>query len=285
MSVKVMSWVLEHSRASAGDLLVLLILADHADDETWSCWPGIARLAALARMSERGVQYCLRNLEGLGELEVTPPGDHKTNTYRIRLEQYETLPFVSSRLPAEDSGVQSLHPVKPSSPGGEAQFTRGVKPSSPEPSLNRHIEPSDSLLPPTEYQIDLNLNPIPFLEQTCRRHGIKHIKLDKFGRDLLNEADRAGPFRPAFRGALVEAVESRAGDTWESVWPAVKSMVLGVRGFKATATARGPTALAQRRLERRYEEVVRQPERPRRKSQDELTKELIDADDDPVWND
>lgn len=88
MSVKVSSRLWENSHASGGDLLVLLALADHANEDG-ECWPGIASLASKTRMSERNVQRILRRLREAGELHVTQrPGKgwNSTSMYRFRLE-------------------------------------------------------------------------------------------------------------------------------------------------------------------------------------------------------
>jgi hypothetical protein len=268
LSIEVMTWAWKHSRASGTDLLVLLALADWSNDGGFS-WPSITVLAKKTRVSERTVQRSITALEGLLELKVfDSTGGRNTNEYQIL------------------QGCQSVTPgVTPVAARGDTHDTPGVTPVSPNTSIDTSIDTSESPLPPTEDQIDLNLNPIPFLEQTCRRHGIKHVKLDKFGKDLLNEADRSGPMRVVFRAGLLGILEEHHGELWEVVWPEVKAMASGARNFRSTATARGSPAVAGRRLERRFEQAVsRYPERPRRKSQDELTKELIDADDDPVWD-
>jgi hypothetical protein len=69
MSIKVMSWVWEHGPDGPGELLVLLALANFADDDG-ACWPSIARVAHLARMSERNARRVIRKLELGGYLTV-----------------------------------------------------------------------------------------------------------------------------------------------------------------------------------------------------------------------
>lgn len=84
MSVKVTAAVWERSAAEGTDRLVLLALADHADDETWSCWPSLSHLAAKCRISERTVRRSLRDLEAAGEVQtVTRAGT--SSRYHIRL--------------------------------------------------------------------------------------------------------------------------------------------------------------------------------------------------------
>ena len=81
MSVQAMEAVLRSSRAKGSELLVLLLVANHAGSEDHSTWVSATTLAAEARMSERQVRRILQRLAtpveegGLGELEITPrPG-------------------------------------------------------------------------------------------------------------------------------------------------------------------------------------------------------------------
>lgn len=63
MSVRTITRVWDHSKQSSTDLLLLLAIADHADDDG-VCWPGIARLAQKTRTSER---QTIRNIEKLAK--------------------------------------------------------------------------------------------------------------------------------------------------------------------------------------------------------------------------
>ena len=62
MSIRVMSAVWESTTLDPFERLVLLSLADHADDEG-HCYPSIARLCRRTGMKERGVQNVIRRLE------------------------------------------------------------------------------------------------------------------------------------------------------------------------------------------------------------------------------
>jgi hypothetical protein len=126
MSIRTMSVVWQHSKLGGTELLLLLAISDFASDEGMA-WPSVATLAGKIRMSERGTHYLLRKLEASGELVIERnKGPKGCNLFRVQILQG-----------AIHAGVQ------PSSPGGATQFTRGVQPSSPEPSVNRH-EPSVS---------------------------------------------------------------------------------------------------------------------------------------------
>lgn len=66
-----MSRVWEHAQASGGALLVLLALADHADDEGYA-WPNRETLSQKARLKERQVINVLATLTQAGDLAYLP---------------------------------------------------------------------------------------------------------------------------------------------------------------------------------------------------------------------
>jgi Helix-turn-helix domain len=61
MSIRVMTQVWQRARFAGGDLLVLLALADWANDEG-CCWPSLVAIAAKARLSKRQVCRVLAKL-------------------------------------------------------------------------------------------------------------------------------------------------------------------------------------------------------------------------------
>ena len=87
MSIKISTKVWQHSRNKSGNLLVLLALADHANEEGYA-YPGIPLLAREARMSQRHTRRCLNELVTSGELDVLPKQAPSGRTlYRICLDQ------------------------------------------------------------------------------------------------------------------------------------------------------------------------------------------------------
>lgn len=131
-----MTWVFNNSEATGSERLVLLALADHADDEDWSCWPSIERLAKKARVSESTARRCIKKLEQDGRLQVQTNAapshrqDRRTNMYTLVDE-------VSGCTPVEN-GVSNpaLRGVKRPDNGVS---TVTPKPSL-EPSLNRNAK-------------------------------------------------------------------------------------------------------------------------------------------------
>ena len=77
----------KHSQASGSELLLLLALADMANDEG-ECWPSVKTLAERCRCSDRTIQRSLSELSELGELEIITRnrgnGSLTSNCYRVR---------------------------------------------------------------------------------------------------------------------------------------------------------------------------------------------------------
>lgn len=69
MSVRVQAWVWEHSQAEGMTRLVLLAIADSAEDDGSDAWPSFETLTKKCHCSESTVRRAIRRLEELGELE------------------------------------------------------------------------------------------------------------------------------------------------------------------------------------------------------------------------
>jgi hypothetical protein len=123
MSVRVLSWALRESPVEAkGDLLALIVLADHAHDDGGGAYPSVETIGKLARLSPRGTQNALRNLEAAGVITATPRKG-KTTLYRVL-------------TPAISAGVQSLRPaISDVDP-------RNQRPKPPQPLHPNRKEPS-----------------------------------------------------------------------------------------------------------------------------------------------
>jgi hypothetical protein len=127
MSIRVMTQVWDHGPDNQGELLVLLALADFADDRG-VCWPSMASIARKARLTERGAQKIVRRLEATGHVRiVTGGGRHGCN-------QYVITPNV---VRPEHSSPPN---VKTSKPRTAVQETPNS--GSPEPSRTIIREPS-----------------------------------------------------------------------------------------------------------------------------------------------
>ena len=88
MSIQAMSWVLNESKSTLGSRLVLLSIANHADDKGMNAWPSIPVIARQARLTERQAQNCIKKLERSGELQIARGegyrGSHRYTMPRMR---------------------------------------------------------------------------------------------------------------------------------------------------------------------------------------------------------
>lgn len=87
MSVRVMADVWEFGPEDAADCSVLLILADHGNDDGTNCFPSIERIAKRARRSERTVERSIAALEKGGWIAVKKGvGRGNFSSYRVNVE-------------------------------------------------------------------------------------------------------------------------------------------------------------------------------------------------------
>ncbi len=103
MSIEVMSAVWKHAPVKGGDLLVLLALADHANDRGM-CWPSIPKLAEKSRLKERQVYTIIGRLERKGLIDVDHgEGSRRGNFYRVNY--YEGAFFAGGEIGASEGAV------------------------------------------------------------------------------------------------------------------------------------------------------------------------------------
>lgn len=120
MAISVMTDVWEKSRARGTELLLLLAIADFANQDGVA-YPSVPTLAKKIRMSERNTHYLLKKLATAGELEIMRnAGPRGCNLFRVQTLQY-----------ANFAGVQSVVGR------GANGSTKVVQSIAPEPSLNR----------------------------------------------------------------------------------------------------------------------------------------------------
>lgn len=132
-----MASVWEHSRQKGTALLMLLAIADNANDYG-EAWPAVGTLARKCRMTVRNAQMLIKQLQEAGELVVSvqegfPTATGKTNIYTI------ITPGVLRHEGAKQPSPLSEQGVKAASLRGEKSSTEGVKPTSPRTVIN---EPS-----------------------------------------------------------------------------------------------------------------------------------------------
>lgn len=94
MSNRVLDWVFQESPATGNDRLVLIAIADEANDDGRNAYPGIDRIATKSRVPKRTVLRCLERLEEAGALIVNRPevrGRGHFNTYVVLMEKGDTV--------------------------------------------------------------------------------------------------------------------------------------------------------------------------------------------------
>jgi DNA-binding transcriptional ArsR family regulator len=153
MSIEVMTKVWKTSLPT-GEKMVLLVLADHANDDGSDSWPGIATIARKASMSERTVQRHLGALQDAGLITITRQGggnkktrdDRRPNRYDIDLKAVYGVTICHSD---KQDGVTN-EPVR----GDNRDVTgchlgrHGVTAVSPYPSLEPSLLEPPLLEPP-----------------------------------------------------------------------------------------------------------------------------------------
>jgi biotin operon repressor len=130
MSVRLMSAVFESESLSPTERLIMLALADHADDDG-RCYPSIERLCRRTGLSERAVQTNIKRLSEGGYVKVHVGGG----------KGHANLYFISAN-PAADAPRSKCTPAAdaPQTPQQVRQTPQQVHPNHQEPPL----EPSES---------------------------------------------------------------------------------------------------------------------------------------------
>lgn len=135
-----MAWVLNHSQTTATDKLILLGIANHADENGENSWPSVKTLARYAGVTERNARLALRRLEEAGEIKTeVRSGGRVDSDPRYRTNRYTLVRFrgVASDRSSDSGGSLSAS-------RGVASGTSGGSPATGKPSLNRPKPPAGS---------------------------------------------------------------------------------------------------------------------------------------------
>ena len=146
MSLKAMQAVWEQSASKGTARVILLALADHAN-EHMTAYPSLATLARYANVTRRNAIAAIERLITIGELEVVGQGRRNVNIYRIILPGKIVATGVDS-----DTGVDFITSVdSDTTTSVDSDTTTSVDSDTrtiKEPSYNPHYPPLASVSPP-----------------------------------------------------------------------------------------------------------------------------------------
>lgn len=127
-----MSAVFESETLGPTERLVMLALADHADD-AGRCYPSIARICQRTGLSERAIQMNVKKLSASGHLTVVKGGGKaNTNIYIVNPNPAPDAPFCKTK-PRTRCTPQEMHPA-PDAPQTPHLVRPNPAPDAPEPS-------------------------------------------------------------------------------------------------------------------------------------------------------
>ena len=122
MSIKVMTMVFD-AQLKSNQKLVMLALADHANDMGGRVFPSIERVAHKVCLSKRQVQRIMNDLRKEGLIHMTHKASrHRPREYRIDLVKLKAI-MVEYEVPVRGDNMTPLN--------GQV----GVTPTSPKPSV------------------------------------------------------------------------------------------------------------------------------------------------------
>ncbi|MGM1058949.1 helix-turn-helix domain-containing protein [Saccharothrix sp. Mg75] len=117
-----MTWVWEHAEAAGTDLLLMLAIADSADDQGRNAWPSISDLSRKTRLDERTVQRRLKRLHDQGRIAIEVGGGRRRNRYAILMTPSST----PSTLPPSNRPAAPVH-RRTSIPSTQRSWSRGTE--------------------------------------------------------------------------------------------------------------------------------------------------------------
>lgn len=175
MSVTAMKWVFEHSQTRGSARVLMLALADMANDDG-ECYPGKANLARKVNVTPQQITRLIQECERLGELKVIPrKGAHGSTHNTTNLYQLTAVcKQVSDRArvarpkrerkpaaPVVSDGILVSPAILPGSVTGDTTL---VSPAIPESKDNPKDKPKDS---------DANASSAPTTEKPKRERKPK----------------------------------------------------------------------------------------------------------------
>jgi hypothetical protein len=202
VSVRALSWALREAPvASKTELLVLIVLCDHAHDDGDGAYPSVATIERMARASESGVRAALRNLERAGLIEGKPRAG-RTTIYRVVMTPA-----------AEPQPVDPLSQWTPSASGPPQPVVPTPSAIGPEPS-EPSIETATQSLPVEDEIGEL----FAYWQRQCGHPDAK-LGADRRRKIAarLREGFTAEQIRQAIDGAARGAFVNEAGRRFDDI--------------------------------------------------------------------
>lgn len=192
-----MGEVFARSQHGGIELLMLLAIAEHANDDGSNAYPSVPSLAAKCRTSVRYANRVLAGLRASGELQVQANGGpHGTNLYRV------TLPLAYRSAPTPDlqatPGASATLTHRPPTPDLQVPDPLTYRPD--EPSLNHQEPPKKTRTRPAASASDV-IALLPEVEAQTLHDWLQ-----------LRKAKRAGPVTPTV-AKILRSQAARAGIT------------------------------------------------------------------------
>lgn len=233
MSLKAMNWVWDHSPAAGTELLVLLAIADNANDAGANAYPSTETLARKTRLDARTVQRVIRRLEDDGRLVVDRGGGRAANRYSVPLtapsHPVDKHPGSGDETPTPPAGC---HPRQIATGGagatpGVAQLRhrRGGTATPPEPSYNRPRTPTPAR----------NVTPVADVATSPAGGGGERVG------EVFDALGSAWPLTPGQRARLAPGVVRALAAGWS---PTGLAELLGANPHGV----RSPAAVLESRL-------------------------------------
>lgn len=138
MSIRCQSWVYENSEATGNERLILLAIADEADDDGTNGHPGIDRIAHKARVNKRTTMRCIERLELAGRLVVHRPevkGRGRYNTYVVVMTEGQKGDTLTESEKVRNGDIRARNGASP-----YLDRSRPVDPLTPEPKEPSPVE-------------------------------------------------------------------------------------------------------------------------------------------------
>ncbi|WP_101959265.1 helix-turn-helix domain-containing protein [Vibrio vulnificus] len=194
MSVKVMSYVWDIPLFKGSDKLVMLCLADHADD-SGLCWPSIDTIARKSGVSPTTVKSTLKRLEAGGWIAKKNQFKTAETGRLVRANNQYQLPVLLLKKKADEqtdfeqsnfvhSNFEHSKLEQTKEPQGVGQISTGGRSDSGyKPSLDPSIDPPSRDLVPSELETAKPEDPVLFeipLKGKTKMHGVTQSQLLEF---------------------------------------------------------------------------------------------------------